>query len=391
MGPPRQVDGKRERELTPARHVDPHEKPAGVPIPLIHREKEPTMPSRSSSRASPPASPGTGGDPDILDPEPRAEPMHAPLQASEIPNESLLRSIYGALLAYPNVAGCFVGRKRTEGVDREVFSIVCCVTEKVRETDLHPLERLPSLIPWPLGTQATAHVLVDVQVMLESGLHASPIAGSGDSVVGVAAPPGSASRPAAGTLGLVMNHPTYGSVVTTAAHVFGFPFGIRQAFTPAAAPRVWMRNGTGPNPTLPFEGAVVEVAWTPQSDYALVKPVGVPVQSVYQDKFPVGKAFTPDFFETGTVLHALTSQGLRPLRYAGARAVIALGSLPYERVHLAQMGPELLMGGDSGCALMDSSARPWGLHLGYVNLEKRLYSVFRAPSDDPGIHPSFLA
>jgi hypothetical protein len=168
------------------------------------------------------------------------------------------------------------------------------------------------------------------------------------------------------------------------------PFGTVLTFPPQVGPRITLRNGDGPNPGTPFEGVLAEIAWNAESDYALIKPTGVAARNSFQDSFPLVSIQTPQFFHVGTPLAALTRSGLRQLTYVGAEANVAFGQFPAQTVHLAEIGPDLLHGGDSGCAVIDKFARVWGFHLGAANIGNRLCSVFRAPLQDPGLRSSSL-
>jgi hypothetical protein len=227
------------------------------------------------------------------------------------------------------------------------------------------------------------------EVISDAELHAPIVAGPGDTVVQIQESSAS-TLVLDGTVGTVLLHPQLGVAFTTAGHVLRRPFGTVLTFPPQAGPRISLRNGGGPNPGTPFEGVLAEIAWTAESDYALIKPGGVPAKNSFQDAFPLDSIHTPQFFHVGTPLAALTRTGLRQLTYIGAQGNVPFGQFPARTVHLAEIGPDLLHGGDSGCAVIDKFARVWGFHLGSATIGDRLCSVFRAPSQDPGLRSSSL-
>jgi hypothetical protein len=305
-----------------------------------------------------------------------------------IPTGEELEAIYARLMAYPNVIGCFLGRKRTNGADRRAYSVVVCVTEKVPRAELSPQERLPAWVTWSPNSREVRRCRTDVALVKKSGLHAGPLAGPGDLV----GRPGSSasSFDAGGTVGAVLRHPTLGVTFTTAAHVLRPAFGTQLTFPPQAGPRISLRNGPAQSTGAAFEGQLAEIAWTANSDYALIKPVGVEARNAFQDSFPLVSTHSPDFFHIGTPLAALTASGTKALTYTGAKGVLPIDQFQYRSVHLAEIGPVLMSGGDSGCVVIDRFGRVWGFHLGFVEFNDRLCSVFRAASQDPGLRSSTL-
>jgi hypothetical protein len=308
----------------------------------------------------------------------------------QLPVGEELLAIYAQLMTYPNVVGCFLGRKRKDDVDRRGYAVVALVRDKVARDALSPRERLPSWVTWQVNSTQTRRCRVDVQVISDAELHAPVVVGPGDEVVQLQESSAS-SHVLDGTVGGVLRHPQLGVAFTTAGHVLGRPFGTVMTFPPQGGPRVFLRNGAGPNPGAMFEGVLAEISWTADSDYALIKPGGVPAKNSFQDSFPLVDIHTPQYFQAGTPLAALTRRGLKQLTYVGAKGSVPFDVGPARTVHLAEIGPDLLRGGDSGCAVIDKFAQVWGFHLGTAKIGNRLCSVFRAPAQDPGLKSSSLA
>jgi hypothetical protein len=307
----------------------------------------------------------------------------------QLPVGEELEAVYARLMTYPNVVGRFLGKKQKDGVDRRGYAVVALVREKVRRDALSPRERLPAWITWQVTSTQTRRCRVDVQVIRDAELHAPVIAGPGDVVESIQESSASALA-LNGTVGGVLRHPELGIAFTTAGHALGRPFGTKLTFPPQGGPRISLRNGDGPNAGAPFEGVLAEFAWTAESDYALIKPGGVQTKNSFQDSFPLISIYTPQFFQVGTPLAALTRTGLKQLTYLGSEGSVPFGPFPAQTVHVAQMGPDPLRGGDSGCAVIDKFGRVWGFHLGAASIGNRPCSVFRAPSQDLGLRSSSL-
>ena len=314
---------------------------------------------------------------------------HSFVVPRQLPMGEELEAVYARLMTYPNVVGCFLGRKRRDDKDRRGYAVIALVSDKVPRDALTPRERLPSWITWRVSSTQTRRCRVDVQVIRDAELHAPVVAGPGDEVVRLQDSSAS-SLVLDGTIGGVLQHPQLGVAFTTAGHVLRRPFGTVLTFPPQDGPRVSLRNGAGPNEGTAFDGVLAEIVWTADSDYALIKPGGVSATNLFQDSFPLISMHTPQFFQAGMALAAVTRSGLRQLTYIGDRGIVQFPQGPARTVHLAEIGPDLLHAGDSGCSVIDKFARVWGFHLGSATIGNRRCSVFRAPAQDPGLRSSTL-
>src|SRR5688572_4996291 len=142
---------------------------------------------------------------------------------SLFPGEGSLADIYSELMALPNVHGCFVGQKIANKKRSRKLAIICCVAKKVPDRDLSAEEHVPKHIKWLGNRSEYQELTTDVQVARKGKLHAAiPVVGPGDEL---------ARNPAnnqKATIGIALNHPLFGHIVTTAGHAFmGSTFGIR--------------------------------------------------------------------------------------------------------------------------------------------------------------------
>ena len=106
--------------------------------------------------------------------------------------------------------GSFVGYKRKGRRRTKRLSIVCCVDKKVPRAQLPPADRLPRLIRWTEGRRFVRRIPIDVQEWGPSGRQAF-FAGPADRLTN----PVDGER---ATVGVAVDVPLHGAVMTTAAH-----------------------------------------------------------------------------------------------------------------------------------------------------------------------------
>jgi hypothetical protein len=311
------------------------------------------------------------------------------LRLPVFPSGRALRSIYNHLLSFPNVVGCYIGRKKVGGVETHQPAVVCCVSAKPPPDQLHPGVLLPPGVSWMIGSRSFRSAFTDVQVVTASGFHA--LAGAGDWLNAVQSPSSGSFRMTGATTGPLLEHPRYGLLLSTAGHAMGLPFGTDRTFGLMDGFRVLLQNGPGADQGRAFEALTLRVSFTRRRDCALLVPVNVASQKSYRDEFMLGSTFAPDHFAIGTTLYALTVRGYLPLRYHGAESTVTIEGVAYEKLHLAEMGPNRLFEGDSGCTLIDNLGRVWGMHLGFIVKEGVFYSVFRASTDELAFTPSGIS
>jgi len=294
----------------------------------------------------------------MFDPHPPWSPMHP-----AIPAGAGLRQAYRTLLRRPNVVGCYVGRKVVAGRPTSELSVVACVNEKLPAAELAPAERVPTVLEWYPTSRSRVWVPTDVQTVGWSGMQTTAAAGPGDF-----SPQTGGSKPYC-TVGVALDHPKYGAVLTTAGHAVQKHPGIVEYGNAGPALALWNAGGGGS-----FGGQVLKSAITDAADYALIRaPAGVPIANLYQDFYAVAGWRQPDQQDVDTPVFVLSSGGFRETRLLGVKAWLEIAGWPMRDIALT---PLVTRGGDSGCCLVDSSYRAWGLLVGYVTVNKVTCSAF---------------
>lgn len=280
-----------------------------------------------------------------------------------LPNHSDLTDIYAELLSRPNVEGCFIGRKRTNGRTTGRLSIVCVVREKIADENLDPQkERLPQEVRWGRGKARPGRLSTDVQVLADRFRPAATeVVGPGDRVT--------AGAPA--TIGIALGHPIFGNVVTTAGHLLLGGVG-EITFAPQQRPPVQLASFP---PGGISTGVALRAVRSVLADYALVRPDSLPCQNLYADQTPIARPFLPSDQEIGTPLLVLgTTNGIQQTTFKGLHGLLPVGTGGLMQNLLVT--EFVTQPGDSGSCLVDLQSRVWGLLVGFSALDGVPCSVF---------------
>ena len=286
-----------------------------------------------------------------------------------MPNNVSLQAIVDRLSTVANVVGCFVGHKRTGRRKTKQLSIVCCVDKKVAVAQLPRADRLPRTIRWTEGRRFVRKIPIDVQEWGASGRQAF-FAGPADRL----------TNPADGeraTVGIAVDVPLHGAVLTTAAHaVITGPGDVTFGDNP---PALTLTN-VGASETM--NATVRRATWTDAADFALLKLDDGAPTNLFEDRLLVSSPFFPLPTDIGRTVFCLTTRGMAPMRYEGGAASIPVGGFPVTSALLttALPGTEGTKSGDSGCCLVDDQFRLWGLLVGFATIDGRVHSVFQSPA-----------
>jgi hypothetical protein len=267
----------------------------------------------------------------------------------------------------PNIQGCFVGRKRVAGRKTQAVSVVCCVSKKEPARRLAANQRVPKIVEWSDGQTFRGRFITDVQE-ISDGRRLAAVGGPGDLM-------SIALNNARATVGVALQHPTLGAVITTAAHAF-----LNQPGTIAFGvdgPAIQLAASTN-GPHLPATARLAH--WTAGADFALVTVSGSPT-NLYDDSVLVRPPHWALPEDIGKLVFALTSRGPVPLRFEGATASLDLGGHPADRMLLTHplTQNDVPLSGDSGCCLVDDQFRLWGLLVGMCVINARPHFVFMSP------------
>jgi hypothetical protein len=286
-----------------------------------------------------------------------------------LPQRGQLDELYDQLLALPNVTGCFIGHRRRNGRRTSQLAIVACVSDKVKLKSLSRQQRVPRRVAWSFSSKRKKQIPVDVQVVSGGELHTA-VLGAGDEISGFGFP-GSPPRPTLGTVGIAMQHPLYGRVVTTAAHVFVGATPGETVYPPGQEIEVSMRCGVdGPLLT----GHAHKVAITQEADYAIISPPpGIPAENLYHDSQPLGPPYVPQTEDLDRPAYMLGIHEVRQTYLRGYHGRLNVGGLQLIDVLLTD---PCTTGGDSGGCLVNQASRPMGLVEGATMVSGRLMSVF---------------
>jgi hypothetical protein len=298
-------------------------------------------------------------------PQPRLTPPR-------VPGTARLEAIYNELMQRPNVVGCYVGRKRTRGRETKAISIVCVVNQKIKKKDLDPgMELLPAEIEWPASRDKRLTVATDVQLIggpFQPAAAAS-VTGPGDDI---RRPMSGGASPERATVGLAMQHPLFGHVVTTAGHLFlNGPGNI--TWESDNRPRVMLANSLDGGTS--FRGIGLKAVVSSLADYALVMPENqAPAANRFRDLHPIGGPYLPSADDIGSPLLVLSRAGIRKTRFVGVAASLPAGVAGVmRRLIVTTFNTEA---GDSGSCLVDMQSRLWGLLVGSGEINGRAHSVF---------------
>jgi hypothetical protein len=285
------------------------------------------------------------------------------------PSFTTLRHHYARLLAKPNVTACYVGKRTVDGEPVDEISIVCCVTAKQPRTTVRGDDRIPRHVIWQGTSKNASRIRTDViEIGADSGRHLR-VTGPGDIVVA-----STGAGPDPGTVGMAIDHPSYGPVVTTAAHLFvSETYDGEITYPLNNLPRVQLTNSSADEPPVSFIGSVLRVVMHPDADYALIFPdPKIPARNLFRDQLPFPSTAQLDCGAIGDTLFVANASGLHAAEYKGCQASIPVGASIF---HGAILTERVTSGGDSGCTLVDGNSRICGLLVGFSGP----FSVFMSP------------
>lgn len=290
---------------------------------------------------------------------PSARDIFDTSSADEVPSKAVLAQLSDELRKFPQVLGWYIGHKKKQGRNLAELSLCVLVAEKRPMRSLQAHERIPKHFTYRATSKIQRKIRTDVMALGGSFVRASIFAGPGDGVVG----------PPPGTLGMALNHPEYGPVVTTAGHVFTSGLGV-ETFAPGQRPVVLNNCG---GEACELKGDLLKVAVTDRADYALIRPYDTAAcQNVFQDQVVLGRPYSPSPEDIGAApeLYVLTAAGPVATKLRGVDAELCVGDQGVIRNVI--LTTRCTQGGDSGACLVDSAKRVWGTLVGF-NTE---FSVF---------------
>jgi hypothetical protein len=298
---------------------------------------------------------------------------------SRFPADGNLAELYAELLAYPNVHGCYIGHKTRRptknGKKQDVpnkklavgpLAIICCVDNKPHVRHLDRCDRIPRTLKWPRTRSKHFNIPSDVQYAERGRTYVAPVVGPGDDLH--ASPAAHSGR---ATLGIALKHPIFGRVVTTAGHTF-IPAGPGNLVFGAAAPVLTISNaGLGATPGT-FQALPLKAIRSPQADYALLQPQAES-RNLFRDTLNISGVHFARPEDVGTTLFALTRTDIKQTVLRGVA-----GTLAFDGVQMTGLlfVDDVTEAGDSGCCLVDSSFRVWGLLVGDALINNVNRSVF---------------
>lgn len=284
-----------------------------------------------------------------------------------VPSYDVLRHHYERLSQLPNVVGFFVGRKERAGKPGEI-ALRVMVSEKVPSSKLrHRSEAVPKYIEWLPTSKMRKRLVTDVLELRPESQRQAAVTGPGDGIQAAAG-----SIPAQpGTLGVALQHPSYGRIVTTAAHLFTSDASSTDiAFQADSFPLVQLLNTSDTSQPQPFAGRLLRYVLDADVDYALVLPhPDFPARNLYHDQFPVHGPRDLESSDVDNVAFVATQQRLVKTIIKGVHARIQVGNSVVEN---AVITTRVTVGGDSGSALLTSNAEAAALLTGFAGQ----FSVF---------------
>lgn len=260
-----------------------------------------------------------------------------------------LAQVHEKFMCLPNTYATYIGTKKTRGKKSTKIAIVCLVREKVPEGRLLPQRSLPRTLRWRERGRNRV-VSTDVLELAPSYQHASGIAGPGDPLF---------SRSVIATVGVAINHPSYGDCVTTAGHF------VEMAQSPATV-QLQLGNDT-------VQADVRTVKMTASMDYAVLKlRTNARCDNLFADLARVGPAFEPSFTDIGKRVFVLDRQSANRIPTI-CRGIHASITLPEETLSDCILTDLVTQAGQSGTCLVDDNFRVWGLLRGRLSAQ---FSVF---------------
>lgn len=281
----------------------------------------------------------------------------------KIPNLGELMDIYEQLMDKPNVFFCYIGRKKSNGLEKPGLSIVCGVKEKISEKDLNPKEIIPETISWFNYSSSPQKIKTDVVKMNPNFEYqqGATIFGPGDKAIYKGYP---------ATIGAALKHPVYGFVLTTAGHLFKDLPPLYEYTTSSNQIEVKIISNN-----IPITGKLVRKVMNTRMDYALIQVTSIDsqIRNKFNDNQPVGPLFPLFTSDIDKTLYILTNHGKKKVICLGVH-----GSAHWENgdkmsnIILTTYNSE---GGDSGACLVTRELYLSGFLVGKP-LAETDYSVF---------------
>lgn len=240
--------------------------------------------------------------------------------------------------------------------------------------DLDPAaEMIPRRLEWLSTSRRSRSIPTDVLELPGRFTHAAgPIAGPGDLIIAPSEPGGDPPR---ATIGIALDHPEYGSIVTTAGHLLFDQGQVGTVVYPQGTqPRVALAGQYGEQPY--STGVALKTVVNDRADYTLVRPDGeVPRGNVFRDSIEIVDVHWPSPGDLlGRRLSVLGAAGVRSAGFLGYRGVIQAGNAGL--MHDMIITDFVTADGDSGACLIDDEFRAWGLLVGYSVHQGSFYSAF---------------
>ena len=284
------------------------------------------------------------------------------LAPSLFPTQHGLDELYARLREPCGVAGFFVGRKSTGGKWGRRLAIVCCVKNKVPQKKLKNLASdacIPPSLTWKRTRTAETALPTDVVEIRDAYFQqTAPLVGTGD----VLAAAGEDAVSGHATIGIALQHPEFGPVVTTAGHAFIRNGEGSLRFDAGAAGLRIFNAGQGVGANV-FNVRPLKAVINAIVDYALLVPTdpGITPRNLFEDTFNLTEPQFARPEDIGKRLFALTRRGRMPTTLLGVAGALEIGGVSMQGLLLTDRVTE---GGDSGCALVDNKFRVWGLLVG---------------------------
>jgi hypothetical protein len=282
------------------------------------------------------------------------------LRPSLFPTQHGLEEMYARLREPCGIEGFFVGRKSKGTRFGRDLAVVCCVTRKARRLKDLPADAcIPPALGWQRTRTGETTLPTDVVEIREATFQQlAPTCGPGD----VLAAAGQPAESAHATIGIVLQHPEFGLVVTTAGHAFLRGGQGSVVFDDGAEGLQIFNAGAGVSPAM-FKVRPRKAVINSAADYALLQPIdtGVTPRNLFEDVFNLSEPQLARPEDVGKKLFALTRRGRLDTTLLGVAGDLALDGVRMQGLLFTE---RVTVGGDSGCCLVDNTFRVWGLLVG---------------------------
>lgn len=285
------------------------------------------------------------------------------VRGRQFPNDGELKKIYLELMKKPNVWCCFIGRKEIKGEPQPGLSIVCGVHEKFTETNLSQKERIPKSIKC-MNFHSSSHSLKTdvIQMSPKLTFHQDTVYfGPGDGIKRI-------KDNSRATIGIALNHPDFGPVVTTAGHLFeeGHSDNNEDVLITSGSKQVYGKKVRHIN-SIDADYALIQInenRW--QQSENLFKG-----REIYRvgPFVSIGKS---DLNKIGYILTQTTSRIQTTIKGIHAYCNFGNGII---RTDLILTDPKTNKG-DSGACLVTEKYAVSGLLVGQIGISDRAYSAF---------------